>query len=297
MKFIQITLMLVVLLCVSVMVKAQDTTAVVNKVQTKNKQAKKKFEKKHKTVYWGLKAGGGQVLWDNDLEGYQSENSMAFQGGFFIEVRPIKYVSIETGATYFMMKPSSGLASFYQTHKGVDSEGDAVEYRFAAERVVEDQTVDVVNIPLAIKLNAFAGNWEFYGKAGMMYRYAINTSYKQTGVYSNHGYYEQWDLLIDDLPQQGYYSNSFGSEEGELKWKNTFDPFVGAGIVFPGKGTSFFIEGLYYLGGTDLTEPKQDRPFENRMSNTSQYEQVSGSLMEMGKNGLSGFMVNIGLRF
>ena len=151
-------------------------------------------------------------------------------------------------------------------------------------------------MPIAIKLNAFAGNWEFFAKGGMEYRHALSATYEHSGQMTNNGYYPEWNLLIDDLYQQGYYTNRRIRESGDIKWKDAFDPFVGGGIVFPGRGTSFFIEGIYYLGSADFVE-KQTVPFEGRMSNTSLSDQSSGSLMEMGVTKMTGFMVNIGLRF
>ena len=188
------------------------------------------------------------------------------------------------------------MASYSKTHNGVDSEGDNVEFRFAANDIVETQDLALINVPIAIKLNAFAGNWEFFAKGGMEYRHALTSTYEQSGNLSNHGYYEQWDLLIDDLLQQGFYSSRTVRESGDIKWKAGLEPFVGGGIVFPSRKTSFFIEGIYYLGSTDFTE-KQEHPFENRMVNTSLTQQTSGSIMEMGTTKMTGFMVSIGLRF
>ncbi|MCU4154616.1 hypothetical protein J1N10_01425 [Carboxylicivirga sp. A043] len=255
-----------------------------------------KPEKRYKKVYWGLKAGGGQMLWDNDLDSYSGEAITPLNGGFFIEYRPIKYVGIETGASYFIGSFKGSIESYATTLKGVDSEGDDVSYRFSANELEESQDLALLNVPIAIKLNAFAGNWEFFAKGGVEYRHALTATYEQSGKFTNQAYYEQWDLLIDDLLNQGFYTNRSVSESGDLLWKDAFEPFVGGGIVFPSRKTAFFIEGIYYLGSSDYIE-KQAAPFENRIGNVPASKQSSGSIMEMGVTNMSGFIVNIGLRF
>jgi len=289
MKHIIIMILSCVLL--TTVVNAQQDS--ISKVIT---QKEEKPEKRYKKVYWGLKAGGGLMLWENDFKSYQAVNTMALNGGFFIEYRPVKFVAIETGATYSIYSFEGSIEGYSAKLNGVDSEGDNVEYRFSASDVIEFQDLALLNVPIAIKVNAFAGNWEFFAKGGMEYRHAVKVAYEQNAQMTNQGYYEQWDLLIDNLPHQGYYTNRRFTENGDLKWKDTFDPFVGGGIVFPSRNTSFFIEGLYYFGGADFVE-KQSNPFEGRMSNISVGSQKSGSLMENGVTKMSGFIINIGLRF
>ncbi|TRX66448.1 hypothetical protein [Carboxylicivirga sp. M1479] len=277
------------------MVSAQNvSTAGQETSSSKSKEIKP--DKRYKKVYWGLKAGGGQMMWENDFNNYEALTVMPLNFGFFIEYRPIKYVAIETGASYFMGSFEGSIDAYSTTQNGVDSEGDNVEYRFASSDMVETQDLTLLNVPIALKLNAFAGNWEFFAKGGMEYRHALTASYNSSGLMTNHGYYAQWDLLVDNLYQQGFYSNRYTNESGDITWTDTFEPFVGGGIVFPSRKTSFFIEGIYYLGSGDFTE-KQTSPFVNRINNAPISELSSGSLMEMGTTKMSGFMVNIGLRF
>jgi len=271
--------------------------AQIDSTATASKTSKPvKPEKRYKKVYWGIKAGGGQMTWENDMNSYAAETAMPINGGLFIEYRPIKYIGIETGVNYFMASTEGQIEAYEKTIQSVDNEGDAVEYRFATNNFEETQELALLNVPIAIKLNAFAGNWEFFAKGGMEYRHALTATYEQYGRAANVAYYAQWDLTIDHLPSQGFYSDRAIRESGDINWKSGFDPFVGAGIVFPGRGTSFFIEGLYYLGGSGSTE-QQATPFANRIGNIPFDQQQSGSIMEMGNSSLNGFIVNIGLRF
>ncbi len=285
-------IVLTLMFCTTAMYAQTDSAKV-----SVNSQKNEKPEKRFKKVYWGLKAGAGQMLWDNDMTGFKGVTLMPMNGGLFIEYRPVKYVGIETGVNYFIGSFEGSIDAYSTSFKTVDNEGDNVEYRFSVDYVVETQELALVNVPVALKLNAFAGNWEFFAKGGMEYRHALTATYEQTGRATNQAYYEQWDLLIDYLPSQGFYTNKGYNEEGDILWKAAFEPFVGGGIVFPSRKTSFFIEGIYYLGSADHVE-KMEQPFVNKIGNIPSTEQYSGSIMEMGNStSLSGFIINIGLRF
>lgn len=248
-------------------------------------------------VYWGLAVGAGNVAFTNSLTETVIDQKNSYSAAFFIEYHPIRYIAIETGAEYFMLNSSATLDAYNSTTNAIDSNGDPVEYRFSAKNVSEDQKISLLNIPIALKGILLVKKWEFYARAGVVVRNSLNSTYSQRGTYTNNGYYEQYDLLITDLPDYGYYTNLPDSEEAEIAWKTTIDPVVGVGIVFPSKTGSFFIEGNFYPGGANFFENKQAVPFQSRIGNTNANEQKTGSLLESGSTKLSGFAVSIGLRF
>ncbi|MFW6267832.1 MAG: hypothetical protein ACOC1E_01725 [Marinilabiliaceae bacterium] len=252
---------------------------------------------KEKLVWVSLYAGGGPFQWNHSVDEVTFDQAIAFEGGFVLNFRIVDWLEVSTGAGLSALSSEATVDTYDATMDAVDSEGDEYEKRVSVSGVVEKQEYLWAKFPLSVRYVFNPGRWDIYAEAGAEYRMAIKSSFEQSGDYSNHGYYSKYDLLIDDLPEYGFYDDRTISSEGDLDMDGLLQPFAGVGVVFPGKMSHFFIEARYYLPGNDPFSEKQDLLFQGPSDEEGIAFYEYKSLMRGGDVSLSGFTGVIGIRF
>ncbi len=266
-------------------------------VKSANKQDKK--ERKLPHLFWGFKAGAGQLGWAFENKNMELENDLAITGGIYFELQTTKWLSFEVGANYTMMSGSVSLEGYSSSIETTDDEGDSYTHLIDASYANEEFDASLLEVPIAIKLICNPGNWKFYLKPGVAYTMALSSSYNQQAKIAISGYYPEENITFTDLSQHGYFTGTTFKSSGEMAITTAINPFIGAGIVFPGKRGNLFIEGKYYPGAMDFSDGSGNGSlFEGPMDNQEIGDYNFESLTEeAGEITLEGFMVEIGFRF
>lgn len=241
---------------------------------------------------------GGMFQWTHSNEAVTIDPSTVYGGGLAFNFRVVDWLEISVGAGLSLQTTEAGVPEYSATLPWVDNEGDAYEKRIEATDVTETQKYMWAEFPLLVRYFYTAGKWDLFAQAGAEYRMALKSTFDQSGVFSHQGYYEQYDLLIDDLPTSGYYDDyQLSVEEADLEMDNPIIPFVGFGVVFPGQKSHFFFEARYYMSVSDPFNEKRDVLFSGPENNDSAFRYKNLSIMNSGEVALSGFRGSIGIRF
>ncbi len=241
---------------------------------------------------------GGMFEWQHTNNALTIDPSVVYGGGLAFNFRVVDWLEISAGAGIGVQSTDAKVQQYSASMMAVDNEGDPYEKRVSASGVEESQQYLWVEFPLLVRFFYTAGNWDLFAEAGAEYRMPFQSSYDQSGNFSHHGYYEQYDLLIDDLLSSGYYNDLPKShEEEEIEMNNLLMPFVGLGVVFPGKNSHLFLEARYYLPGEDPFKEKNDVLFPGPDYNGSPSFYNNPSVMSNGEVSLSGIKGIIGIRF
>jgi len=253
-------------------------------------------------LYWGFSAGYSMLEISSDNDAFQFSNDGAPTGGVYFELRINKWLGVETGANYLMFKGDLSIVdnSYSANVNGLtDSDGDTYNAVYSASGLSETWDASYIEIPLAIKLQLMAGNWTFYLKPGVSYNVLSSSSYSQNGSYSRSGYYPDYNITFDNLPEYGFYQNSRKSSSGAPAFTSFINPFVGLGIVFPAQRGNFYMEARYYPSSATMVKEGNGTLFEgpaNLGMLTSSYN-FESMTEEAGKVSASGLIFNIGFRF
>jgi len=134
-----------------------------------------------------------------------------------------------------------GIQSFGATSKlnyftaapDIDSDGDAFEFRTQYTNWEEKQNVLFIEIPLAAQYRyAINDKFGLIGSLGAKMSLPVYSKYKTfAGQIRTTGYYEQWNVELSDLPEEGYqtYTNSFSDK---LSLKPAFMGLVDLGGLY-----------------------------------------------------------------
>ncbi len=303
-SFFGVFLLVIVLLSISSVLTAQNDqqTDSVNiaddEVKAQPRFIKEETEQENKLYSTTILGHGGMFQWTHSNGVVTIDPSLASGGGVAFNFRVVDWLEISVGAGLSLQTTEANVQQYSTTMPWVDNEGDAYEKRIEATDVKETQKYMWAEFPLLIRYFYTAGKWDVFAEAGAEYRLAVKSTYDQEGVFSHHGYYEQYDLLIDDLTSWGYYDNyKMSVEEADLEMNDLIMPFVGLGVVFPGQKSNFFFEARYYLSGSDPFKEKQDVLFPGPDDNTRAFSYQNMSVMNNGEVSFSGFRGSIGVRF
>ena len=235
--------------------------------------------------------------WSYSHEAVTTEPVMAFGGGVGIHFRILGGLEISTGTGISSFSHDIKVDDFSAQLSAIDSEGEEYEKRNYASNVVEEQEFLWLRIPLSAKYVFSPGRWGIFAEAGAEYRMPMESTFSQTGTFSHYGYYSQYDLLIDDLPSLGFYDQETKNASGDLNPEDLILPFVGLGVIFPGRKSHFFLEGRYYLESNDPFPEKQEVLFPGPAENQSEKFYDNPSVTQNGEVFFSGFRGVIGIRF
>ncbi|WP_291854596.1 hypothetical protein [Marinilabilia sp.] len=241
---------------------------------------------------------GGMFEWTHSNSSVQLDPFLSFGGGVAFNFRIVKWLELSTGAGLSLQTTEGSVAEYSATMPWVDNEGDIYEKRVSATDVVETQKYTWAEFPLLVRGFYSAGRWDIFAEAGAEYRIPVKSTYEQEGMFSHHGFYQEYNLLVDNLPDRGFY-NDYPKwvDAADLEVDNLIMPFVGLGVAFPGRNSHLFFEARYYFPGNDPFKEKQDILFPGPEDNTSAALYQNLSIMNQGDVTLSGFRGMLGIRF
>jgi hypothetical protein len=252
-------------------------------------------------LHWGFSAGGGTFGYILKGDNLNVSNSPSFEGNLFLELKFTKWLGVEVGGGYTMLSGKVKLDSYSNTYEGLkDDQDDNINLTLGVKSLEETLTSFLIEIPVSVRLEWNPGRWTLYLKPGVAYTMAQTSNYKQTGRYTRNGYYPDYGVTFTNISTHGFYTNLYYEQTNEkLELKSGINPFIGAGVIFPGTKGRFYIEGKYYPGSIDFAKSETGiRSFDGPgyESMPSGYAFSSATKLS-SKIGLGGFMVQLGFRF
>lgn len=151
------------------------------------------------------------------------------------------------------------------TPNAIDKDGEAYEHHTTLDNVTEEQRICTVDVPLHMifrssplrKLSFQARAW-----AGVTIPFAAK--FKTTGgSISTEGYYEQYNLLLYDMPENGFYTDR-SSHQGNIRLR-PLAAYAGAGAgasVRIGKESALGIEAFISHAFSDLKRKAEVKQFD-----------------------------------
>ncbi len=187
-------------------------------------------------LFFGLSGGPTQTKIINSgsiidtslmVEKGNSFSGTAEIGYFFSD-----YIGISSGIGYASYKSKLKLKSFQENFNTKDSENEAFEMRVTGSGIEESQTVSFLSIPLCVHLRLpLNTSFGLYLKGGVNLSLPVNKKYSSSGVFTYKGYYPAYNVILENLPLNGFVKDKTMSSNGDLGLKIVrFNTLVSAGI-------------------------------------------------------------------
>jgi len=194
----------------------------------------------------GISGGAAQTSISNDGMSVISGMDMAKKNSYCLSVDAgyffSKYFGFSTGIGLSPYFTKLSLDSYSNSLDTVDSENENYERRISGNNIEETQKIYFIEIPVMLNFQyPFSKAIGFYAQGGINLAIPVSNNYSSSGTYSYSGYYPAYNVLLEDIPYEGFKSNVKNDISGELKVK-TFNP----GLVASG-GFYFCTEKQYQI--------------------------------------------------
>ena len=162
-------------------------------------------------------------------------------------------ISVEVGLGVGGMTFSAHRGAGTSTIESVDVDGDKYQAICDYSDMAEKQKLTYLNIPIRLCIGQpVRDRVTAYFKIGVTPSINVSSKFEGEGTYSLKGYYPQWDVTIEDVPELGFGSDFDIYADGlSLKIKK----FVLWGNVAAGVYVPFGKSGLVFNGGVKLDYP------------------------------------------
>jgi hypothetical protein len=170
--------------------------------------------------------------------------SLSVDAGYFFS----KYFGLSVGIGMSPFLTQLSLDSYSNSLDTVDSENESYERRISGQNIKENQKIYFLEIPLMLNFQyPFGKVIGFYVQGGVNLAIPVNKTYSSSGTYTYTGYYPAYNVLLKDLPYEGFKSNVETDISGELKIKTINPELVAAGGFYFRTEKKFQISvGFFY---------------------------------------------------
>jgi len=150
--------------------------------------------------------------------------SISFEAGYFFS----KYFGISSGIGLSPYSSRIFLDTYSNTLDTVDSENENYERKISGRDIDETEKIYFLEIPLMLNLQIpFGKAIGFFAQGGIEMAIPVVRNYSSSGIFTYKGYYPAYNVVLEDIPYEGFKSNVYVEKEGELK-VNTFNPGLAA---------------------------------------------------------------------
>jgi len=151
--------------------------------------------------------------------------------------------------------------NYLSTTPEIDSEGVAYLFKANYKNWQEKQQALFIDIPLTIQYKLpVTKKFGLLASAGGKISIPVNTSYKTTGgEFVTSGYYEQWNVPLDNMPQHGFstYNKEF---KGKLNLKTAYMAIADLGGLYKLNEKLDLYAGAYINYGLNNILKATDKP-------------------------------------
>ncbi len=169
---------------------------------------------------------------------------LSVDAGYFFS----KYFGISTGIGLSPYITQLSLDPYSNSLDTVDIENESYERRISGSNIDETQKIYFLEIPVILNFQCpFSKAIGFYLQGGINLAIHVGNSYSSSGTFSYSGYYPAYNVVLKDIPYEGFKSNVKNDVSGELKVK-TFNPelIASGGFYFRNQKHFQISAGFFY---------------------------------------------------
>ena len=199
-----------------------------------NLQSQDVTGKTPETYHWFFGIKGGPALTNIKIDGTdvisgieitrKNSYSLSVEAGYFFS----RYFGISSGIGLSPYSSRFFLETYSNSLDTIDSESEEYERRISGRDIDETQKIHFLEIPLMLNLQLpFSKAIGFYVQGGINLAIPVSRNYSSSGIFTYTGYYPAYNVLLHDIPYEGFKSNVDVEKTGDLKVK-TFIPELAA---------------------------------------------------------------------
>lgn len=207
-----------------------------------------------------------------------SSKKNSFYGSFDIGYMFSRNFGLSTGFGISSYVTELSLNSYTNSYDTIDSELETYNRRIVGEDINEIQKILFLDIPVLINFQVpFSNSFGIFIKTGINVSIPVSNKYSSSGTFSYTGYYPAYEVIMTDIPYEGFSSNVRSDESGELKIKAIVPEFIStAGLYLNVKNNwQVALGGFYNKMLSDISGYSSDPDF-----NLTSIENQNNSLME-----------------
>jgi hypothetical protein len=203
------------------------------------KHAQVQGDKKYGGLYVGLSGGYNQ-----NVMMYPNLNSSSIwswqMGTSIMPTLEIHYMfnrgfGFATGVRAGNYSPGLSLKNFSgQLSSPITDDDDDLYYPiYEISNLEEVSTIKTIDIPMYVKIRAGSGKVGFYLDFGVVYSLFNSMSYTLSGTATRKGYYPDFDVVLEDIPEYNFYTNTTFSANDVMELtppKNGFSGYASMGL-------------------------------------------------------------------
>ena len=152
--------------------------------------------------------------------------NMTVNFGYFFTSK----AGITIGAGYSSYSSELSLDSTSIKYQTIDSENENFEMRIAGKSIIEDQKISMLSIPVCAYLRfSVSEKIGIYLRPGLSFNIPLSKTYDGNGTFTYDGYYADYPVLLQNLPEYGLPSNLNTSSSGTLELKSFNTALIASG--------------------------------------------------------------------
>lgn len=239
---------------------------------------------------------------DNTYGNWTEKGKMTFSGGLEMNYYFEKYPFLGIGAriNYTTYKSTFELSSFHQTpfKDQIDQDGDLFHLLAEGNNLNEETKLSFIEIPMFAKLRFILYDSKIFNhiffNLGPVFSIGVSNSVIVDGTYTYRGYYPEYHVVLYDIPEYGYYTDTNINSTAESKTKSfNMSGLIEAGINIPlmGEALNMNLSVLYQKGFLNISETNDDYLL------TEGYDKNNSILGSRSKVSTGLFGLNIGVLY
>ena len=218
--------------------------------------------------------------------------NIAFDAAFYFST----FAGISIGAGLSPYSSELTLSSYSTQFSDVDSESESYEMQVEGRSITESQKISFLSIPITLAFRVPAGNkLGFYVNAGISAGIPIVKTYDGSGIFSYDGYYEEYPVTLEDIPQYGFPSDLRTNVSNQLEIKSFVASLTASGgfYFYLNKSIQLAIGANYTRALSDISNYQNTGTFYL----TTQAEELNSMMEGSDKTGVQAIGLSLGFRY
>ena len=167
--------------------------------------------------------------------GWESTGQIAISGGLDFTYQFMPGLSIKTGIHYSNYKTNNVISNYdYRSSELTTDNDNDTYYKDVSANLKEVNQISSIEIPLQVKYTFLpSSKMKFYVFGGISMSYSMSAKYIVSGNATLRGYYSDYNVLLEDIPDYGFETNTYDNLEGDwLINQLNFFGNLGFGVSF-----------------------------------------------------------------
>lgn len=198
-----------------------------------------------------VNGGGSYTMLKNSIPESKSTEKAGYTVNVQFNLAISHSFAIGLGLGYSNYSSDVSLDKYYAATATTDNEGDKYEYRLYGTNLKENQSVNIVEVPLLLILqNREPMKFKPYLQVGVKAMLPVQSQFSCTaGEIETRGYYSQYNVELSNMPNHGFGLFSLEGVSGKLSSKVSYAALMelGANISLGNSYLMFALFGSYGL--------------------------------------------------